>query len=81
MMWLKKEFGVNSKEYQADVEDDPNEEEMGNINLDDERERHWRMVFYDNDGGVENAKALLHSKRWDVYVNEKGNLFNCGYSV
>ena len=29
------------------------------------------MVFEDNDGGVDNAKELLHAKRWDVYVNEK----------
>ena len=27
---------------------------MEYVNLDDDRERHWRMVFEDNDGGVEN---------------------------
>ena len=43
---------------------------MEDVNLDDERERHWRMVFKDNDGGVDYAKALLHAKRWDIYVNE-----------
>ena len=42
---------------------------MGGVNLDNERERHWRMVFEDNDGGVDYAKALLHAKMWDVYVN------------
>ena len=36
-------------------------EEMGYVNLDNERERHWRMVFKDNDGGVDNEKALLHA--------------------
>ena len=30
-----------------------------------------RMVFEDNDGGLDDKKALLHAKRWDVYVNEK----------
>ena len=39
--------------------------------VDDERERHWRIVLEENDGGVDDAKELLHAKRWDVYVNEK----------
>ena len=53
------------------MEDDPDEEDMDDVNLDDGRERHWRMVFKDNDGGVDDAEALLHDKRWDVYMNEK----------
>ena len=36
------------------MEDDPDEEDMGDVNLDDKRERFWRMVFKDNDGGMEN---------------------------
>ena len=52
------------------MEDDSDEEEIDDVNLDNERECHWRMVFEDNDRGVDNAKALLHSKRWDIYVNE-----------
>ena len=71
MIQFKKEVGVDSKEEQADVEDDPGEEEMDDENLDDERERHWRMVFEDNDGGVDNAKELIHAKRLDIYVNQK----------
>ena len=43
---------------------------MYDVNLDDDRERHWRMVFKDNYGGLDDKKALLHAKRWDVYVNE-----------
>ena len=50
------------------MEYDPDEEEMDDVNLDDKRERHWRMVFEENYGGVDYAKELLHSKRWDVYV-------------
>ena len=54
---------------------------MENVKLDDKTESHWRMVFEENDGGVENAKALLHSKRWDVYVNAKLKLVKGGYLV
>ena len=63
MLWFKNEVGVDSEEDQADVEDDTNEEEMDDANLDNERERHWKMVFEDNGGGVENVKELLHYKR------------------
>ena len=42
---------------------------MDDVNLDDERERHWRMVFEENDGGLDDKKALLYTNRWDVYVN------------
>ena len=61
------------------MEDDPDEEEMDDVNLDDERERHWRMVFEDNDGGVDDAKALLNDKRWDLYVNDKEMIVKGGY--
>ena len=63
MIWFKNEVGVESKEEQADVEDDPDEKEMDDVNLDEEMECHWRMVFEDNDGGVDDEKALLHAKR------------------
>ena len=52
---------------------------MYNVNLNDERECHWRVVSVDNDRGVEDAKALLHANRWDIYVNEKQNLIKGGY--
>ena len=54
---------------------------MDNVNLDDKRKRHWRMMFEENDVGVDDAKALLHAKRWYIYVNYKGNLVQGGYSV
>ena len=53
---FKKEVGVEIREAKADVEDDPDEEDIGDVNLDDERESHWRMVFEENDGVVEDAK-------------------------
>ena len=33
----------------------------------------------DDYGGVNFKKALLHAKKWDVYVNEKENLVKGGY--
>ena len=81
MIQFKKEVGVDSKEEQADMEDDPDKEETENIYLDDKRERHWSMVFEDNYGGVDGAKALLRAKSWDIYVNEKGKLVKGGYLV
>ena len=51
------------------------------VNIDNERERHWRMVSEENDGGMDDAKELLNAKRWDLYVNEKEQLVKGGYSV
>ena len=81
MLQFKKDVGVDSKREQADVEDDTDKEDTNNVNLDDNTELHWRMVFEENDGGVDNAKALLHDKRWDIYVNEKEKLVKGGYLV
>ena len=53
------------------MEDDTNDDDMDDVNLDDERESHWRMVFEENYGGVDDVKALLHANRWDIYVNGK----------
>ena len=69
------------REEQVDMEPDTDEEEIKDVVLDDERERHWRMVFEDNNGGVDGTKAILHAKKWDVYNSEKEALVNGGYSV
>ena len=53
------------------MEDDLDEEDIDDVNLKGESESHWRMVFEDNDGGLEDVKALLHAKRRYVYVNER----------
>ena len=71
MLQFKTEVGVDSKDEQVDVDDDPDKEDTEDVNLDDERERHWRIVSEDNDVRVEDATALLHNKRWDIYVNAK----------
>ena len=44
----------------------------------DDRENHWRMVFGDNNGGVDGNKSLLHAKRWDVDNSEKKALVKGG---
>ena len=51
---------------------------MYDVNIDDEREHHWGSVFEDNERGVD-YKALLHAKRWDLYLNEKGKLVKGKY--
>ena len=38
------------------MEDDPDEEEMDDVNLDNERERHWRVVSEYNDRELYDAK-------------------------
>ena len=81
MLQFKNEVGVDIKEDQADMEDYSYEEEMDDVNIDDERERHSRMVFEDNEGGVDDKKALLQDKRWDSCVNEGEQLEKGKYSV
>ena len=44
---------------------------MEYVKLDEEREHTSRMVFEDNDGGVDDEKSIIHEKRWDLYLNEK----------
>ena len=47
---------VDIKEEQVESENDPDEEEMDDVNKDDEMECHWRNVFEDNEGSVDNKK-------------------------
>ena len=53
---FNKEDGVYRKKYEADMEHYPDEEDMEDVNLDYEKEHHWRMVFEDNYGGVDDKK-------------------------
>ena len=62
------------------MENDPYEEEMDDVNIDDERERHWRNVFEDNELGVD-EKAFLHAKCWYLYLNEKEIIVKGKYLV
>ena len=47
------------------MENDPDEEEMNDVNIYDNREHHWRDFFEDNEVCVDDKKALLHAKMWD----------------
>ena len=38
------------------------------------------MVLEDKNGGLD-EKAMLHAKRWDLYLNEKDKLVQSKYSV
>ena len=67
---FKTEDEIDNNEEQTELENDPDEEEMYGVNIDNERHRHCRNVFEDNEGGVD-EKALLHDKRWDLYLNDK----------
>ena len=62
------------------MDNDPDEEEMDGVNIDDKRESNWINVFEDNEGGVD-EKALLHAKRWDLYLNKKESLVKGKYLV
>ena len=48
------------------MERDTDEEDTTDVVLNDERERHWHMVFEENNGGVDGTKALLHANNWDI---------------
>ena len=39
------------------------------------------MVSKDNDKGMDDEKAFLHSNRWYVYMNKKWNIMKVGYSM
>ena len=64
-----------------ELENDPDEDETDDVNIDDERERHWNFFSEDNEGGVDDKKALLHAKCWDLYVNKKESLVKGKYLV
>ena len=70
LLQLKTEDEIYNNEEQTELENDPDEEEMYGGNIDNERERHCRNVSEDNEGGVD-EKALLHAKRWYLYLNDK----------
>ena len=53
------------------MESNPDTEDIEDVPLEDERERHLRMVLNDNEKGINDEKALIHAKRWDVYYSDK----------
>ena len=63
------------------MEQYPDEEDTEDVNLDNDRKRHWRTVFEDNDGGVDDKKAFIHAKMCDIYVNKNEKIIKGGYLV
>ena len=53
ILQFKTEDEIDNKEEQMELENDPDEEEKDDINIDDERERHWRKFYEDNEVGVD----------------------------
>ena len=45
LLQFKTEDKIDSKEEQTELENDPDEEDMDDVNIDDERERHWINVL------------------------------------
>ena len=70
MLQLKKEVVIDINQEKDYLQDDPDEEEIDDVNLEYERECHWRIVIEDNYGGADDKKEFLHARRWDVQVNE-----------
>ena len=62
---------VNRNEDQLDTDSDMYEDEMEGVIINNEREPQGRMVKRENYGGVYDKKAVVHDKRWDVYMSEK----------
>ena len=50
------------------MEPDPDEEDMEYVKLDNERKHHWRMIFEEYGGGVENHKAIPYIIRGGMYT-------------
>ena len=63
------------------MEQYPYEEEMEAAELENESQRHWRMFFEYNDGGVDDKKVFIHANMWDFYVNKKEALIKGGCLV
>ena len=47
-LYFIKEDGLENSEEMVGVETDPDEDYMNNVVLNDDRERHWRICFEDN---------------------------------
>ena len=61
---------MEKREEKVGVEPDNDEKNIEDVVLDDERERHGRMVFEGNNGGSDGAKDLIHAKKWYSYNSE-----------
>ena len=51
--------GLYMREGWVGVNLDPDEEEIKDVVLNDEKKSHWRMVFKDNNGRVEGRRTFI----------------------
>ena len=63
------------------MDPDPDEEQMEGMILYYKREHHQRMVFEENDGGVDDKKNIIYAKRLYTYMNDKKAPMKGGYYV
>ena len=49
ILQFKTEEKIDNNEEHTELENDPDEEEMSDVNIDDKRERHCRNVFEENE--------------------------------
>ena len=59
----------------------PDEEDIVDAITEDERECCQMMVFEGDNRAMENQKASLHTKNWDVYMNDEKVLIKGSYYV
>ena len=57
------QYGLYKRQEEVVVYPVPDEQEIEDMVPGDERERHWSMVFEDNNGRVGGKKAFHHSNR------------------
>ena len=76
-----KDDGVYNIKEQVGVNRDPDEKQIKNVVLNDDREHHRSIFFEDNNRGVDGTKALLHAKKWYVYILLTDASVNGGYLV
>ena len=57
------EDGLYKREEEVGVDPVPDEQEIQDMVPGDEIERHWHMVFEDNNGRVGGKKAFHHANR------------------
>ena len=78
---LIKDDGLYKRESCLGIEPYTDEEEIQYVVRNDERKRNWCMVFEDKIVWLDEIKALLHTKTWNVYNYQKQALIKGGCFV
>ena len=62
---------------EADIDQDDTESTI----IDNEIDFLWKVVFKDNQEGLDYEKFFLHPNNWCLYINQKLFLIKVGYYV